>query len=87
MIDDRRERAWEPPPLGNLKARLISAERAPTPAIFMVRGWTAVGSYSSLVEIPLNPPLLKGDFDSPLRKRGAGGDFHASVRPPKHEGL
>jgi hypothetical protein len=34
-----------------------------------------LGSYSGLVEIPLNPPLSKGDFDSPLRKRGAGGGF------------
>ena len=25
--------AWEPPPLGSLKARLTSAERAPTPAL------------------------------------------------------
>jgi hypothetical protein len=34
--------------------------------------------YSGPAKIPLNPPLPKGDFNSPLRKRGAGGDFHAS---------
>ena len=28
------------------------------------------------IQIPLNPPFLKGDFNSPLRKRGgAGGIF------------
>jgi hypothetical protein len=27
-------------------------------------------------QIPLNPPLLKGDFTTPLWKRGAGGIFH-----------
>ena len=26
-------------------------------------------------QIPLNPPLSKGDFNSPLRKRGVGGIF------------
>jgi len=30
--------AWDPPPLGNWKARLTSAERAPTPAFFRPRG-------------------------------------------------
>jgi hypothetical protein len=24
---------------------------------------------------PLNPPLLKGDFNPPFEKGGAGGDF------------
>ena len=33
------------------------------------------------IQIPLNPPLLKGDFNSPLRKRGVGGDFHPSKLP------
>jgi hypothetical protein len=28
-------------------------------------------------QIPLNPPLLKGDFNTPLWKRGAGGIFIA----------
>jgi hypothetical protein len=51
----------------------------------LVDGWKTIrtgsnvrrglGSYSGSVEIPLNPPLLKGDFDSPLRKRGVGGIF------------
>jgi hypothetical protein len=49
--------------------------------------WVDCGSYSSLVEIPLNPPLLKGDFDSPLRKRGAGGDLDASRLPAAGLGL
>jgi hypothetical protein len=39
------------------------------------------------IQIPLNPPLSKGDFNSPLRKRGAGGDFMLRGRPPGHEGL
>jgi hypothetical protein len=28
-------------------------------------------------QIPLNPSLLKGDFNTPLWKRGAGGIFIA----------
>jgi hypothetical protein len=29
--------AWEPPPLGSVQVQLISAGRAPTPAIFILR--------------------------------------------------
>jgi hypothetical protein len=32
--------------------------------------------YREKLQIPLNPPLLKGDFNTPLWKRGAGGIFH-----------
>jgi hypothetical protein len=28
------------------------------------------------VQIPLNPPFPKGDFKTPLWKRGAGGIFY-----------
>jgi hypothetical protein len=31
------------------------------------------GEKAHLMEIPLNPPLEKGDFGSPLYERGAGG--------------
>ena len=36
--------------------------------------------YFGSLEIPLNPPLPKGDFNSPLRKRGVGGDFPRRVQ-------
>jgi hypothetical protein len=29
-------------------------------------------------QIALNPPLSKGDFNSPLEKGGRGGDLHLS---------
>jgi hypothetical protein len=34
-----------------------------------------LGGYSSPFEIPLNPPLSKGDFTPPLEKGGRGGIF------------
>ena len=35
-----------------------------------------LGGFTVKTQIPLNPPLLKGDFTTPLWKRGAGGIFH-----------
>jgi hypothetical protein len=43
------------------------------------------GDYSGSFKIPLNPPLSKGDLNSPLRKRGVGGDFPASGCPEAGE--
>jgi hypothetical protein len=41
-------------------------------------------------KVLLNPPkspFAKGDFNSPLRKRGVGGDFHASQVPAPGMGV
>jgi hypothetical protein len=48
---------------------------------------------SPFLKIPPNLPFIKGGvwrkkaFDSPLRKRGAGGDFHASRVPATKIGI
>jgi hypothetical protein len=39
------------------------------------RGLKNLGGFIGKTQIPLNPPFPKGDFRTPLWKRGAGGIF------------